>query len=157
MASMTCSRVTPIFDSRKAVTKMTVLDGKTGQLVILLVDDEPGIRMMLSMLLEEEGYQVITARDGREALKVLDEIRPDLMITDYMMPHVTGTQLITTFRSLPGCDGIPVLLMSAALPGHIDPGALAVPFMGKPADLGQLLALIEQLIERASRPADSGC
>jgi len=129
---------------------MTALDGKADQSMILLVDDEPGIRMMLSMLLEEEGYQVIAARDGREALEFLGERRPDLMITDYMMPHVTGAQLIAATRSMPGRDDVPILLMSAALPTHIDPDAMAVPFLSKPADFTQLLALIQQLIDKAS-------
>ncbi|MCQ4225255.1 response regulator [Stutzerimonas stutzeri] len=136
---------------------MAVLDAETDRLVILLVDDEPGIRNMLTMLLEEEGYQVITAGDGREALTMLEDIRPDLIITDYMMPYVTGAQLIGAIRNLPAYADLPVLLMSAALPTYIDPDVMAIPFLSKPADLNHLLAVIEQLIVKPCPSVDYDC
>jgi len=112
---------------------------------------------MLTMLLEEEGYQVITAGDGREALTMLEDIRPDLIITDYMMPYVTGAQLIGAIRNLPAYADLPVLLMSAALPTYIDPDVMAIPFLSKPADLNHLLAVIEQLIVKPCPSVDYDC
>lgn len=120
---------------------------------IMLVDDEPGIRLMLSMLLEEEGYEVISAKDGREALELLRIAEPDAVITDYMMPHLTGLQLITAIRELPNSMNTPILLMSAALPSDVDLASVKVPFLAKPANLDRLLNLLEQLI--ASSQSDS--
>ncbi len=120
---------------------------------IILVDDEPGIRLMLSMLLEEEGYEVISAKDGREALELLRTTEPDAVITDYMMPHFNGLQLIAAIRELPNRNNTPILLMSAALPSEIDLVSVNVPFLAKPANLDHLLSLLDQLI--TSLPSDS--
>lgn len=133
---------------------MTEPDSTTDKSLILLVDDEPGIRLTLSMLLEEEGYRVIAAEDGRHALERLRESRPDLIITDYMMPYLSGLELIKAVRVQPDHAGIPILLMSAALPSNVDPDAIDVAFVHKPADLKQLFELIEQLLNEASRSAN---
>lgn len=117
-----------------------------GRALILLVDDEPSILFTLSLLLEEEGWQVMTAGHGREALDRLYQQRPDLIITDYMMPYVTGVELIAAIRAEPLWVDIPVLLMSAALPAGIDPTQLADAFLAKPASLEQLFAEISRLL-----------
>ena len=60
---------------------------------ILVVDDELAILLMLEELLTDAGYAVLTARDGREALARLGEVRPDLIVCDVMLPRLDGRQL----------------------------------------------------------------
>lgn len=139
----------PTLGKLKAVAAMTTFNERPENLTqILLVEDEPGIRLVFSMILEEEGYKVTEASDGREALRCLEELQPDLVITDYMMPYLTGVQLIEAIRGLPKLPNIPILLMSAALPGRIDPESLNVAFLHKPAEIGQLLAVVRELLAR---------
>ncbi|QJD60910.1 response regulator [Pseudomonas sp. gcc21] len=114
---------------------------------MLLVDDEPSILFTLAILLEEEGYRVLSADHGRDALDQLAEERPDLIITDYMMPYLTGAELISAVRAEPKYADIPVLIMSAALPAGIDPREIADAYLQKPADLDELLSVIKQLIQ----------
>ncbi len=99
--------------------------------LVLVIDDEPNILTALSLLLEDEGYQVITARHGLEGLERLRTARPDLIITDYMMPHMTGVELIEEVRAGPEWSHIPILLMSAALPRDIKPAEVADAFLPK--------------------------
>ncbi|MEH6388941.1 MULTISPECIES: response regulator [Pseudomonas] len=114
---------------------------------ILLVDDEPSILFTLAILLEEEGYRVISADHGRDALSRLAEELPDLIITDFMMPYLTGAELIEAVRAEPKYAGIPILIMSAALPAGIDPHEIADAYLQKPADLDELLSVIKRLLQ----------
>lgn len=116
--------------------------------VILLVDDEPSLLVALELLLEEEGYRVVTAQHGRQALERLGEMTPDLIITDYMMPYLNGAELIEAVRAQPVWAHIPILLMSVALPLGVQPEKLADVFLPKAFDLEQLYATVGQLIDR---------
>lgn len=105
---------------------------------ILLVDDEYGIVEVLRMLLADEGYEVLTASDGEQALEVLQEQTPDAVITDQMMPLMSGTELFRAMRKLPALRKVPVVLISSAPllpPGTGLPWAL---FLQKPFDFQAL-------------------
>ena len=65
---------------------------------ILIVDDEPSNRNILSQELTHEGYSVVAASDGREALKKIESSRPDLIILDYMMPDLSGLEVLKELR-----------------------------------------------------------
>ncbi len=78
---------------------------------ILLVDDETGILDSLRILLKGEGYQVSVAQGGREALRVLEDDRPDMVLTDIRMPGITGLDVLAGARELD--PEIPVILMTA--------------------------------------------
>lgn len=80
---------------------------------ILIVDDEQPIIDLLRDVLEEEGYTVVTARNGNEAMDVVQQQRIDLVLTDYMMPQMDGWHLSKHLRSNPRTAKIPVLIMSA--------------------------------------------
>jgi len=82
--------------------------------VILIVDDEPDITTTYAMLFEYHGFRVITAYDGKNALKVIDELVPDIIISDYMMPLMNGAELCTTIKKDPRWEAIPFILQSAA-------------------------------------------
>lgn len=117
--------------------------------LILLVDDEPSILTTLSMLLEEEGYRVMRAEHGREALECLQEALPDLIITDYMMPYLTGAELINRVHAEPRWSGIAILLMSAALQPTDSLADTTYAFLSKPADLNELFEVVERLISES--------
>ena len=81
---------------------------------ILVVDDEYLIADILSFALEDEGFMVVTASNGRKGLEVLERERPDLIITDFMMPVMDGLEFATAVRALPSANQLPIILMSGA-------------------------------------------
>ena len=82
--------------------------------VVLVVDDEVGIANLLADVLSDEGHRVIVAANGQEGLKRAEEERPDLVITDFMMPVMDGAQLIKAMAEHPDLKGVPIFLMSSA-------------------------------------------
>ena len=82
---------------------------------ILVVDDDSSMRFLLKMLFESAGYQVVEAHHGAAALERVNENRPDLVVTDLMMPVMDGAQLIARLRSHPKTRSIPILATSARL------------------------------------------
>ena len=80
---------------------------------ILIVDDDPWILRMVSTLLEKRGYVIHTASDGEEALRRAEEVRPDLVVTDVMMPKMDGWELVRALRARPALALVPVLFLTA--------------------------------------------
>jgi CheY-like chemotaxis protein len=121
---------------------------------ILLVDDHRSVRDMIRMLLESEGYEVVEAGDGREAISVAGQERPDLMVLDLMMPEVNGEKVIQELWGKPEFGRLPVVVVSAkeeALEGCINLlGADNV--FSKPFEPTRLLDRIDQLMGRQSPP-----
>jgi CheY-like chemotaxis protein len=81
--------------------------------VVLVVDDEVGIARLLSDVLSDEGHRVVVAANGHEALKRAEQERPDLVITDFMMPVMDGAHLIKAMAEHPDLKGVPVFLISS--------------------------------------------
>jgi CheY-like chemotaxis protein len=81
--------------------------------VVLVVDDEFGIAEVLQAILEDEGHRVLTAINGRAALERIAEQKPDIVLSDYMMPVMDGAALLATLSAEPMLSGIPVVLMSS--------------------------------------------
>src|SRR5436190_5778708 len=79
---------------------------------VLVVDDEPDVRNTVAMILEDEGYRVVTARDGREALNKVRSQLPDAILLDLMMPVLDGAGFLRECRANPECRRVPVLVMS---------------------------------------------
>ena len=116
---------------------------------VLLVDDEHAIVDALSGILEDEGYRVLTAAHGREALARLAEARPDVLVLDVMMPIMGGRELLQQLRTSDEWRTLPVLMMSA-VPREVlerqEGSRLACDaFVEKPFDLHQLLATVDRL------------
>ena len=80
---------------------------------ILIADDEPNIVISLEYLLKREGYQVLVARDGQEALDTITREQPDLVLLDVMMPHKTGFEVCQAVRATPGVEATPILMLTA--------------------------------------------
>jgi CheY-like chemotaxis protein len=80
---------------------------------VLVVDDDPWILRMVSTLLEKRGYAITTASDGEEGLMRADAVRPDLIITDVMMPKLDGWSLVRALRSRAELTLVPVIFLTA--------------------------------------------
>lgn len=80
--------------------------------LILTVDDSPSMRMLLKASLTAQGFAIESAEDGEQGLLRLQEVKPDLLITDINMPRMDGFQLIEAARSLPEFRGTPILVLS---------------------------------------------
>lgn len=80
---------------------------------ILAVDDEKHIVRLVQVNLERQGYEVITAYDGKEALQKVEEERPDLIVLDVMMPYMDGFEVLQNLRRNPSTRDIPVIMLTA--------------------------------------------
>jgi len=80
---------------------------------ILVVDDDPAIRQLLTDVLEIEGYDVIAAADGQAAVQMVAVSRPDFVVLDVMMPHLDGYGVLREIRARAG-EPVPVLMLTAA-------------------------------------------
>jgi len=113
-------------------------------LTVLLVDDEIDHLAILEMLLRIEGYRVICATSGAEALQLAAQERADLIITDFMMPGMNGLELVERLRADPRTRDVPIILTSAAPEPRVD----APPydrFVQKPAEFDELLRIVREL------------
>ena len=80
---------------------------------VLLVEDEPAQREVLSYNLEAEGFRVASADNGEDALILVDETVPDIIVLDWMMPNVSGIEVCRRLKSRPETRGIPIIMLSA--------------------------------------------
>jgi CheY-like chemotaxis protein len=81
---------------------------------VLVVDDDPGIRDLLAEVLEMEGYDVLTAGDGAQALALVRQEAPSAILLDLMMPVMTGWDFIDACSAEALCQDVPLLVISAA-------------------------------------------
>jgi DNA-binding response OmpR family regulator len=113
---------------------------------VLVVDDDPSIQGFLAEALADEGYGVRTAGNGREALAILCEWRPDLILLDLMMPEMDGWTFRGEQREMQSVSDVPVIVLSAARDldaktRDLEPAQV----FSKPFDLEALLGTIERL------------
>jgi DNA-binding response OmpR family regulator len=115
---------------------------------ILVVDDDPSIRQLVSDTLELEGHEIRVAGDGHAALREITRERPDCVILDVMMPGMSGHEVLAQIRKQDGGPGLPVVMLTAAADdaeawrawtGGVDY------FLAKPFDSGQLLRFLDYL------------
>lgn len=112
---------------------------------ILLVDDDPSIRTMFSMVLKSQGFEVLTADNGQTALDVLQGCSrlPALILLDLMMPIMSGAEFRVAQREDPRLAGIPVVMISAAgdVPSHLR-NMIDIKVCPKPVTMDGLLAVV---------------
>ena len=115
---------------------------------ILVVDDEPAIREMLIDLLEEMGYEVWGAGTGLHAKRLIQKLgMPDLILTDLMMPLMTGEELLTWIRAHDNLARLPIIVMTANEGKHLqlqDPPPIV---MRKPFDLNEIEQTVSDLLK----------
>jgi signal transduction histidine kinase/CheY-like chemotaxis protein len=118
--------------------------------LIMAVDDDPAIRSYLSQLLGEEGYRVITAENGQQALEIARSERPDLITMDLMMPGIDGKTAIAEIRKDPNLRDVPVIVVSVMAERE---SAGADVSLGKPLNEERLLASTRLLLNRRGHGA----
>ena len=80
---------------------------------VLVVEDEPAQREVLSYNFEAEGFRVAQASNGEEALIMVDEFAPDVIVLDWMLPSVSGIEVCRRLKSRPETRGVPIIMLSA--------------------------------------------
>ncbi|MBO3748907.1 response regulator transcription factor [Streptosporangiaceae bacterium NEAU-GS5] len=115
---------------------------------LLVVDDEPNIRELLSVSLRYAGFEVITAADGREALQLADRVRPDLSVIDVMLPDMDGFSVAGRLRS--GGRRMPIVFLTArdATEDKLTGLRVADDYVTKPFSLEEVIARIKAVLRR---------
>jgi len=116
---------------------------------VLLVEDAPFLRYAFGRLLRMEGFEVKEANDGQEALDCLASFRPELILTDLMMPVMDGVELIAHIRADPEFSSVPVVAITADITdraARLAREAGAVDVITKPIDLAMLLDRLKVLV-----------
>jgi two-component system phosphate regulon response regulator PhoB len=125
--------------------------------VILVVEDEPPLQQLLSYNLKAAGFEVAQAYDGEEALQLIDESVPDLVLLDWMLPEVSGVELCRRLRRRSDTARVPIIMLTARTEEHdrlrgLEAGA--DDYVTKPFSPAELIARIRAVLRRV-RPAFS--
>ncbi|HKD43173.1 MAG TPA: response regulator [Myxococcaceae bacterium] len=124
---------------------------------ILVVDDDPDILEALSEILESEGFAIRQARNGQEALEILETVSPNLILLDLMMPVMDGWEFAEKMRRRVDWSQIPVIVLSADrnIGGRArELGALG--YLAKPFELSALLSLVQSSLSRSQKTKTRG-
>ena len=114
---------------------------------ILLVDDEKLIQRMTRFILEKSNYEVYPAEDGKEAVRLARELRPDLILLDIQMPRMDGFDVLQVLKQMPETQQIPVVMMSSLAEATDRAQGLklgAAEYLTKPFQAGDLLACVSR-------------
>ena len=128
------------------------------QPTVLLVEDEPAQREVLGYNLEADGFRVVTASNGEEALLMVSEMPPDIIVLDWMMPNVSGIEVCRQLKTRSETRGIPIIMLSARSEEvdrvrGLETGA--DDYVVKPYSLVELMARVRAQLRR-TRPASVG-
>jgi len=129
-----------------------------GEPTVLVVEDEPAQREVLAYNIRAEGFQVVTAEAGDEALVVVRETPPDVIILDWMLPHVSGIEVCRQLKSVVETSRIPIIMLSARSEEVDKVRGLetgADDYVTKPYSVAELLARLRTQLRR-TRPAAVG-
>jgi two-component system, OmpR family, alkaline phosphatase synthesis response regulator PhoP len=123
---------------------------------ILVADDESHILHVVSLKLRNAGFKVVTARDGQEAMELAQQEKPDLLITDYHMPQLSGLELCQRLKASAETSNIPAIMLTAR-GYHLEPadteknGILRM--LSKPFSPRHLLATVNEVLEQMATAA----
>ncbi|HEV7858092.1 MAG TPA: response regulator [Pyrinomonadaceae bacterium] len=121
---------------------------------ILVVDDDPAILRLVTTIIQKEGYEVLTARDGREAYKILQEDANFIAaIFDVVMPHIQGPELVRYMMTENRLKRIPVMMMTAEQNPKLPSDSFAagaVVFLPKPFTTTQLQMMLRMMVNKRS-------
>ena len=126
---------------------------ENGQPKVLVADDDPAILRLVKAIVEKEGYTVITARDGKEAYKILQSGEPfTAAIFDVVMPYIQGTELVRYMQSEKRLMKVPVIMMTAEQNSRLSSDSFAagaVAFLPKPFTNAQLQTMLRMFIRQS--------
>jgi len=140
--------------NREALTVVTVKTEAAAAVVdarrtVMIVDDSLTMRKVLGRLLEREGYRVITAKDGMDALQSLQEVQPDIILSDIEMPRMDGFELSRNIRADAKTVNIPIVIISSRTAEKHRNLAKEIgvnSYLGKPVQDDDLIAEITHLL-----------
>lgn len=115
-----------------------------------MADDEPDIFKIVKVRLVKQGYDVLLADNGREAVELAGAYQPDLIIMDYLMPVMNGLEAVTRLRNTADLKHIPIILMSASsnsITEELLADSKINAFIPKPFDAAELMKVITQLLK----------
>ena len=121
---------------------------------LLLIDDDPNLILLVKDYLEFNGYKVITASNGRDAMKILEQETPDLIVCDVMMPEMDGYTFVQGIRQNPRLDWLPVIFLSAKGQSQDRIRGLtqgADVYMVKPFEPDELVAQVKSTLKHSMR------
>jgi chemosensory pili system protein ChpA (sensor histidine kinase/response regulator) len=130
-----------------------VAEQKSGNPLVMVVDDSLTVRKITGRMLAREGFEVATAKDGVDALQQLQDVRPDCILLDVEMPRMDGFEFARNVRADAGTKGIPIIMISSRTADKHRNHALELgvnEYMGKPYQEDQLLALIRRYTAEAA-------
>ena len=121
---------------------------------IFVMDDDLALQMVLEIALRESGYDVVLANNGADGLAMLETIKPDLIISDIMMPQMDGVETFGRLRERIQDEGIPILILTALnrkpwFSELEDEGAV---IMQKPFEVDELIGLIRTILDDDDLP-----
>ena len=137
---------TPIDLTQESIPESTN-DGKS-PITVLVVDDDPASRDLLTTNLRREGYQTVQARGGDEALELALKLRPDAITLDVLMPKTDGWAVLGALKANPELCDIPVIMVTVAPDRGIGLSLGAAEVMTKPVDRAELMSLLRNLLSR---------
>jgi DNA-binding response OmpR family regulator len=120
---------------------------------ILVAEDEPMLLKTIELKLKKEGYEVIITADGREAVAKIEELNPDIVITDIMMPYVSGLEIVSIVRKKTD-KRIPIIILSAMEQEKVVMEAFelgADDYITKPFSLNELAIRVKRLVSQMAR------
>jgi CheY-like chemotaxis protein len=123
-------------------------DGGKSPITVLVVDDDPASRDLLTTNLRREGYQTVQARGGDEALELALKLRPDAITLDVLMPKTDGWAVLGALKANPELCNIPVIMVTVAPDRGIGLSLGAAEVMTKPVDRAELISLLRNLLSR---------
>jgi len=120
--------------------------------LVLIAEDDAGVRMTLEFVLADEGFEVLAAEDGEQALNLALERSPDAILLDGMMPKMTGKQVLTALRALKATAETPVFVLTGMDPAFSNVGGAdaewpGAHFIGKPFDPDELVEGIRRVLD----------
>ena len=133
------------------------MNGMAGD-TILVADDDPDLRDILRTILEPAGFSIMEAQDGEAALQAVQAHRPDLVILDYMMPHLTGPQVCERLKRDLLLRHIPIIMLTGKSETHDKVSGInagADDYLVKPFEPEELLARVIMVLRRTARDLDA--
>ena len=122
---------------------------------VMVVEDDDAISDLVAAALEDQGYRVLTARDGRDALQTVQNEPPDAIVLDLGLPDVAGWQVVRWCRAHPATTTVPIIVVSAERDAAQDADIQPLVFVEKPFDLDVLLVLVEDAVSSSALHGDS--
>jgi CheY-like chemotaxis protein len=122
---------------------------------VLVVDDDPGIVLLLKRIIAKKGHQIVSAGNGWEGLKLAQEETPDLIFTDVRMPDLGGVELAGFLKADPNLQHIPVIILSGTAFLLELEKTSADDILTKPFDLKSVYAILEQYLGTSGNPNQS--